>query len=59
VSASEIAEGNLAMLILRTADNLRHIRALKPFFPKASETAKKSIELIVKEPVANDYNVDL
>ncbi|MBA3019367.1 MAG: DEAD/DEAH box helicase [Desulfobacteraceae bacterium] len=58
VSASEIAEGNLAMLILRTADNLRHIRALKPFFPKASETAKKSIELIVKEPVSSDYNVD-
>ena len=51
VSASEIAEGNLAMLILRTADNLRHIRALKQFFPEAAETAKKSIELIIKEPV--------
>jgi ATP-dependent RNA helicase HelY len=57
VSASEIAEGDLAMLILRTADNLRHIRALKQFFPEAAETAKKSIELIVKEPVASDYNL--
>ena len=57
VSASEIAEGNLAMLILRTADNLRHIIALKQFFPEAAETAEKSIELIAKEPVASDYNL--
>jgi len=54
VSASEIAEGDLAMLILRTADNLRHIRALKQFFPEAAETAKKSIELIIKEPVTSN-----
>lgn len=59
VSVSEIAEGDLAMLILRTADNLRHIRALEQFFPEAAETARKSIRLIVKEPVASDYNVDL
>ena len=59
VSVSEIAEGDLAMLVLRTADNLRHIRALKQVFPEAAETARKSIELIVKEPVARDYNVDL
>jgi superfamily II RNA helicase len=59
VSVSEIAEGDLAMLILRTADNLRHIRALEQFFPEAAETASKSIRLIVREPVASDYNVDL
>jgi superfamily II RNA helicase len=59
VSVSEIAEGDLTMLILRTADNLRHIRALKQVFPEAAETAKKSIELIVKEPVVSDYNVNL
>ena len=54
VSVFEIAEGDLAMLILRTADNLRHIKALKQFFPKAAETAGKSIEVIVKEPLARD-----
>ncbi len=51
VSLSEIAEGNLAMLILRTADNLRHIGALEQFFPEAAETAREAIGLIVKEPV--------
>ena len=49
---SEMAEGNLAMLILRTADNLRHIRGLYDVFPKASETAEKAIELIMRDPVA-------
>jgi ATP-dependent RNA helicase HelY len=52
---AEIEEGNLAMLILRTADNLRHIRNLKAFFPEAAATAAKSIELILREPVVNEY----
>lgn len=56
VSVAEIAEGDLAMLILRTADNLRHIMALEQFFPEAAETARKSIRLIVKEPVAFSLN---
>jgi superfamily II RNA helicase len=48
---AEMEEGNLAMLILRTADNLRHIRSLKAVFPQASATAAKSIEHILREPV--------
>ena len=48
---AEMEEGDLVMLILRTADNLRHIRGLKQAFPEASETAAKSIELILREPV--------
>ena len=48
---SEMEEGNLAMLILRTADNLRHIRALGNVFPAAAETAARAIESIVREPV--------
>jgi hypothetical protein len=28
---------------------------LKQFFPEAAETARKSIELIVKEPVLMDW----
>ena len=52
---AEIEEGNLAMLILRTADNLRHIRNLKEVFPEAAATAAKCIELILREPVVNEY----
>lgn len=52
---SGIAEGNLAMLILRTADNLRHIRTLTQVFPEAAGTSAKSIELIMRDPVVTDY----
>lgn len=52
---SEIEEGDLAMLILRTADNLRHIKALYQVFPQAAETAGDAIELILREPVVMDY----
>jgi superfamily II RNA helicase len=52
---AEIEEGDLAMLILRTADNLRHIRNLKEVFPEAAATAAKAIELILREPVINEY----
>ncbi|HPA15264.1 MAG TPA: hypothetical protein PKV75_08345, partial [Desulfobacterales bacterium] len=52
IATAEIAEGNFAMLIMRTADNLRHIRNLTRAFPKAADTAAKSIERIMREPVA-------
>ena len=51
----EIEEGDLAMLILRTADNLRHIRNLNDVFPEAAATAAQSIDLILREPVVNEY----
>jgi len=51
---AEIEEGNLAMLILRTADNLRHIRNLKDVFPEAAATAAQCIDLILREPVVNE-----
>ncbi len=54
---TELEEGDLAMLILRTADNLRHIRALSHVFPDAAETASKSIELIMKFPVKMEYEI--
>jgi superfamily II RNA helicase len=56
---SELAEGDLAMLILRTADNLRHIRALKNVFPKAAENAGKAMELILRDPVVFYYGTDI
>ncbi len=52
---SEMEEGDLAMLIARTADNLRHIRSLKGVFPEAARTAAISIEKIMREPVAVEY----
>jgi len=51
---AEIEEGDLATLILRTADNLRHVRNLKDVFPEAAATAAKSIEKILREPVVNE-----
>ncbi len=53
-SLAEMEEGDLVMLILRTADNLRHIRGLKQVFPDAAETAGRSIDLILKEPVVSN-----
>ena len=49
---AEMEEGDLAMLILRTADNLRHIRNLKDVFPEAAAAAAESIKKIMREPVS-------
>jgi superfamily II RNA helicase len=46
-----MAEGNLAMLMMRTADNLRHTANLVGVFPAAAATAREAIGLIMKEPV--------
>lgn len=52
---SELAEGDLAMLVLRTADNLRHIRSLYDVFPEAAAAAEKAIESILRDPVVAIY----
>ncbi|PIP39266.1 MAG: ATP-dependent DNA helicase [Desulfobacterales bacterium CG23_combo_of_CG06-09_8_20_14_all_51_8] len=57
VSISKMAEGNLAMLVLRTADNLRHIRNIGRVFPDAAETSGKAIDLILRDPVISTYDV--
>jgi superfamily II RNA helicase len=48
---SEMEEGDLSMLILRTADNLRHIRSLQRVFPDAADTAAEAIDVMLREPV--------
>ena len=58
LQVSELAEGDLAMLILRTADNLRHIRSLRDVFPAAAECAHKALELILRDPVAAYFGSD-
>jgi superfamily II RNA helicase len=51
VGIAETEEGDLAMLILRTTDNLRHIRNLKDVFPEAAATAAEAIDKLMREPV--------
>ncbi|UCG07900.1 MAG: DEAD/DEAH box helicase [Desulfobacterales bacterium] len=51
LNLSEMEEGDLAMLLLRTADNLRHVRALIHVFPQAATSAAAAIEMILREPV--------
>jgi len=55
VQAAQMAEGDLAMLILRTADNLRHLAGLKKEFPQMADSARKAIELILRDPVMPEY----
>jgi superfamily II RNA helicase len=51
---SALGEGDLAMLILRTADNLRHMSSLSAHFPEIAACAEAAVELILKEPVVFD-----
>ncbi|MBL0714058.1 MAG: DEAD/DEAH box helicase [Desulfosarcina sp.] len=54
VRLAELEEGNLAMLILRTADNLRHIRSLSAVFPEAAQAAGEAVDAILKDPVITE-----
>jgi ATP-dependent RNA helicase HelY len=55
VQAGQMAEGDLAMLVLRTADNLRHVAVLKREFPLMAESARRAIALILRDPVMPEY----
>ena len=44
------------MLVLRTADHLRHLAALKNTFPAMAAAAGRAIELILRDPVMPDYS---
>jgi len=55
LTIAKMEEGDLSMLILRTADNLRHIRSLKDVFPEAASTAGEAIALIMRNPVVMGY----
>jgi superfamily II RNA helicase len=51
VGISEVEEGDFAMLVLRTADNLRHVAALDAEFPGAAASAVRALDLILRDPV--------
>ena len=57
LTIAKMEEGDLSMLILRTADNLRHIRSLKDVFPEAASAAGEAIDLIMRYPVVMDYDI--
>ena len=46
-----VGEGDLASLIMRTADHLRQVAALRETHPELADTAARSIALILREPV--------
>ena len=52
LQSSGMGEGDLAMLVSRTADNLRHLRTLGAVFPRVAATAGEAVDLIVREPVS-------
>ena len=51
VREASIEEGDLANLVFRTADNLRHIATLKDVFPEEAAAASQAVGLIMKEPL--------
>ncbi len=48
---SGMDEGDLAMIILRTADHLRQIEALAETHPQLAATAGKAVRMLLREPV--------
>jgi superfamily II RNA helicase len=51
IKATGIAEGDMASLVLRTADNLRQIASLKDTYPEIAECAYRARDAILREPV--------
>jgi len=51
IRLTSIDEGDLAMLVFRTADNLRQIVALEGTHPLLSGKARRAVQLILREPV--------
>ncbi|NVM20164.1 MAG: DEAD/DEAH box helicase [Desulfobacterales bacterium] len=49
-----MAEGDLSMLVSRTADNLRQIASLRKVYPAIARSAIDAIGMILREPVVAD-----
>jgi superfamily II RNA helicase len=54
LNISGMAEGDLAMLVMRTADNLRHTEGLINVFPGIAGASREAVEKILREPVIMD-----
>ena len=53
-SVAGMSDGDLAMLILRTAENLRQVKNLREVFPQTAEAAAQAIEIIMRAPVVEE-----
>jgi superfamily II RNA helicase len=51
-----VAEGDFAMLAMRTADHLRHVATLEEVFPQTSATARQAVALLLRDPVMPEGN---
>jgi len=51
IRLTSVDEGDLAMLVFRTADNLRQIMALEGTHPQLANKARKAVQLVLREPV--------
>jgi ATP-dependent RNA helicase HelY len=51
VELSGLDEGDLAMVIYRTADHLRQLTSLEDTHPELSRTAEEAITLILRDPI--------
>ncbi|MBW1722147.1 MAG: DEAD/DEAH box helicase [Deltaproteobacteria bacterium] len=51
ISFLPVDEGDMASLIIRTADHLRQVANLEETHPELARTAKTAIDLIIREPV--------
>ncbi|UCG20923.1 MAG: DEAD/DEAH box helicase [Deltaproteobacteria bacterium] len=51
LATSGLDEGDLAMLIYRTADSLRQLEGLTQTHPRLAASATEAIELLLREPV--------
>ena len=47
---ADMTEGDLAMLVSRTADNLRQVASLTNVYPDIAKTSTQAISLILREP---------
>jgi len=51
---ADMTEGDLAMLVSRTADNLRQVASLTDVYPRIGKTSTQAISLILREPAIFD-----
>jgi superfamily II RNA helicase len=51
IKLTSVDEGDLAMLIFRTADNLRQLTSLDETHPVLSDKSRQSLNLLLREPV--------
>ena len=52
LETTQLDEGDLAMLIYRTADHLRQLAGLGETHPSLSEAARNAVKIIHRDPVA-------